>query len=73
MGSKEIWPPLEDVREWAAAKIHDGQIAPAATGKMKHLVALIDEILAAQAQSVAPEEVEREPEREPQKSLSVGS
>jgi hypothetical protein len=45
MESRELWPPLEDVRVWAAAKIRTGQMAPVATGKVENLVALIDEIL----------------------------
>jgi hypothetical protein len=39
------WPPLEEVREWAAQKVVNGQTAPAATGKYTRLIVLIDEIL----------------------------
>lgn len=48
MGQPEQWPPLEQVREWAEAKVSSGRELPAATGKFRNLIALIDEILAAQ-------------------------
>ena len=48
MGSQDLWPPLEEVREWAAGKIESGQTQPAVTGKYKSLIAVIDEILAVQ-------------------------
>jgi len=60
MEAQELWPPLEDVRAWAAAKIRGGQVAPVATGKVENLVALIDEILAARAEKAAAEEVQRQ-------------
>ena len=49
MESPELWPPLEDVRTWAAEKMRGGQVAPIAASKIEHLIALIDEILAAKA------------------------
>ncbi len=55
MESRELWPPLEDVRAWAAAKIRGGQVAPVATGKVENLLALIDEILDTRAKKVATE------------------
>ena len=45
MGSKELWPPLEEVREWAATKLQSEQTQPVTTGKYRHLIAVIDEIL----------------------------
>jgi hypothetical protein len=48
MDTSKQWPPLEQVREWAEAKVSSGREAPTATGKFKNLIALIDEILAAQ-------------------------
>jgi hypothetical protein len=60
MGSREIWPPLEDVRTWAAAKMHSGQTAPVVNGKLEHLVALIDEILAARAPEPESDEMRRQ-------------
>jgi hypothetical protein len=56
MGSGEQWPPLEDVRTWAAAKMRSGQ-APVDNGKLEHLVALIDEILASRAPASGSEEM----------------
>jgi hypothetical protein len=46
MKAQDQWPPLEQVREWAAAKVVNGQAGPAATGKYTRLIVLIDEILA---------------------------
>lgn len=51
MASNELWPPLEEVREWAEAKIQSGQVRPMATGKYMNLIAVIDEILASQGGS----------------------
>jgi hypothetical protein len=43
------WPPLEQVREWAARKLVSGQVVPSSTGRYVNLIALIDEILVSQA------------------------
>jgi hypothetical protein len=53
MGQSEQWPPLEQVREWAEAKVSSGRVPPAATGKYQSLIALIDEILSSQNSSSA--------------------
>jgi hypothetical protein len=45
------WPPLEQVREWAARKLVSGQVVPSSTGRYVNLIALIDEILVSQATS----------------------
>jgi len=47
------WPPLEEVREWAARKLGSGQVVPSSTGRYVNLIALIDEILVSQATSPA--------------------
>jgi hypothetical protein len=47
------WPPLEEVREWAARKLGSGQVMPSSTGRYVNLIALIDEILVSQATSSA--------------------
>jgi hypothetical protein len=49
MASRDLWPPLEEVRQWAEAKIQNGEVAPVATGKYRNLIAVIDEILAAKS------------------------
>jgi hypothetical protein len=46
MGSKDLWPPLEEVREWAAGKIKSEKTQPFTAGRYQHLIAVIDEILA---------------------------
>ena len=61
MTEQNQWPPLEQVREWAAQKLVNGQVAPTATGKYTRLIVLIDEILGAQT-AVA---TENSPERAP--------
>jgi hypothetical protein len=48
------WPPLEQVREWAARKLVSGQVVPSSTGRYVNLIALIDEILVSQATSPSP-------------------
>jgi hypothetical protein len=47
------WPPLEEVREWAARKLGSGHVVPSSTGRYVNLIALIDEILVSQATSSA--------------------
>jgi hypothetical protein len=53
MSPQNQWPPLEQVREWAAQKIPNGQVAPSATGKYTRLIVLIDEILTTQTSTIA--------------------